>query len=114
MQLQKDIEWEVSNTGSAVIDTNTEFLRAYKPGKVNVIAKTTDGSGVKATFTVIIKPSKVSNLKIKRTGRKKIKVGWYNVIMHPDISFNMVEESQLPEPNIEEFLQERVQELYQR
>ena len=35
-------------------------------------------------------------------------------IMHPDISFNMVEESQPPEPNIEEFLQERVQELYQR
>ena len=75
----KDIEWEVSNTGSAVIDTNTGILRAYKPGKVNVIAKTTDGSGVKATFTVIIKPSKVSNLKIKRTGRKKIKVSWYNV-----------------------------------
>ena len=72
-------EWEVSNTGSAVIDTNTGILRAYKPGKVNVIAKTTDGSGVKATFTVIIKPSKVSNLKIKRTGRKKIKVSWYNV-----------------------------------
>lgn len=75
----KDIEWEVSNTGSAVIDTNTGILRAYKPGKVNVIAKATDGSGVKATFTVIIKPSKVSNLKIKRTGRKKIKVSWYNV-----------------------------------
>ena len=35
----KDIEWEVSNTGSAVIDTNTGILRAYKPGKVNVIAK---------------------------------------------------------------------------
>lgn len=75
----KDIEWEVSNTGSAVIDTNTGILRAYKPGKVNVIAKATDGSGVKATFAVIIKPSKVSNLKIKRTGRKKIKVSWYNV-----------------------------------
>ena len=68
-----------SNTGSAVIDTNTGILRAYKPGKVNVIAKATDGSGVKATFTVVIKPSKVSNLKIKRTGRKKIKVSWYNV-----------------------------------
>ena len=43
----KDIEWEVSNTGSAVIDTNTGILRAYKPEK--------------------------------RTGRKKIKVSWYNV-----------------------------------
>ena len=74
------------NTGSAVIDTNTGILRAYKKGKVNAIAKATDGSGVKATFTVIIKPSKVSNLKIKRTGRKKIKVSWYNVYNASDIS----------------------------
>lgn len=75
----KDIEWKVNNSQMAVIDSNTGILRAYKVGKVKVTVQAKDGSGVKATQTIVIKPSKVSNLKFRRTGKKKIKVSWYNI-----------------------------------
>lgn len=54
----KTIQWSSNNTSIASVDSKTGMVTIYRTGKVKITASATDGSNIKKTITVIVKPKK--------------------------------------------------------
>lgn len=68
------IRWTSSDTYIASVNENTGLVTTCRPGVVNITATAKDGSNVSKTYTVIVKPKKMSAPKLRSTRSKRMTV----------------------------------------
>lgn len=71
----KAVTWSSSNTSVATVNSSGKVTTKL-PGKTVITATAKDGSGVKKTCTVIVKPKKHSTLAVAKIATKKAIVVW--------------------------------------
>lgn len=68
------IRWTSGDTYIASVNENTGLVTTYRPGVVNITATAKDGSNVSKTYTIIVKPKKMSAPKLSSTKSKKMTI----------------------------------------
>lgn len=68
------IRWTSGDTYIASVNENTGLVTTYRPGVVNITATARDGSNVSKTYTIIVKPKKMSAPKLSSTKSKKMTI----------------------------------------
>lgn len=70
------ITWSTSNAGVATVNSGGK-VTTHRPGTAVITARANDGSGVKASVTVLATPQQMSGLKLKNTARGQLRIIWY-------------------------------------
>ena len=73
----KKVTWTSSNEKVAGVDSNGR-VTAYSTGSVRITATAADGSGVKASCVVYVKPKAVSGLRVTKTSYNAVRLSWYS------------------------------------
>lgn len=85
----KEVSWSSTDPKTVMVDAATGAVMAKQAGKVEITATAKDGSGIKATIKMTVKPKKVTKLSVKMqkgkaivsfkkvTGIKKYKIRLY-------------------------------------
>ncbi|MCM1158762.1 MAG: Ig-like domain-containing protein [Bacteroidales bacterium] len=72
----KSLVWSSSNTDVATVNASTGKVSAKRTGSAVITAETVDGSNIKASVTVIVKPKQIAKVKRKALGKKKVRISW--------------------------------------
>lgn len=70
----RSIRWTSGDTYIASVNESTGLVTTYYPGVVNITATAKDGSNVSKTYTIIVKPKKMSAPKLSSTKSKRMTV----------------------------------------
>lgn len=72
----RTLVWTSSNTSVATVNANTGKVSAKTAGSTIITAAAADGSNVKASITVIVKPKQMAKPKGKALGKKRVRISW--------------------------------------
>ena len=74
----KEVIYSTGNSKTATVSSEG-VIKARAAGKAVITVSAKDGSGVKASVTIYVKPAKVKGVSVKKTGKNKIRLAWKSV-----------------------------------
>ena len=72
----KGVEWSSSDSYVAKVDKNTGRVTGYGVGVAKITATALDGSNVAKTYTIVVKPEKMSKPSLYNYSRRKLQISW--------------------------------------